>query len=50
VSYIAAGYTVALATLALYAGSLVARRRKLERRASGSGTPWPTTDHSKRPQ
>ena len=44
-SYIAAGYTVALCTLGAYAGLLVRRRRRLEalaardREAFGSGSP-----------
>jgi hypothetical protein len=43
VSYVDAGYAVALATLFLYAISLVLRRRRWERARRMSETPVPTT-------
>lgn len=37
-SYVIAGYVVALTVLAAYAGSLVVRVRRAERRKRGSGS------------
>lgn len=42
-SYVDAGYTIVLVVLGLYAVSLLARRRRLER-AAARGAPAPTRD------